>query len=130
MGDQNSIKPEIVQEFVGNAHGDINKVMELLDKEPGLINSSWDWGNGDWETGLGAAAHMGRKDIAEYLLGKGARIDLFSAAMLNKIEIVKSMLLDNPSLKNSLGPHTIPLINHAQAGEAKNVIAFLESLNN
>ena len=45
------------------------------------MNASWDWGGGDWETGLGAAAHMGRRDIAELLLGRGARLDLFAAAI-------------------------------------------------
>lgn len=48
-------------------------VQELLAQEPALINNAWDWGGGDWETGLGAAAHMGRHDIANYLLKNGAR---------------------------------------------------------
>jgi hypothetical protein len=120
-----NIKPEIVQEFVGQAHGDFQKVQELLEQEPGLLNAAWDWGNGDWETALGAAAHMGRKDIANYLLDKGARIDLFAAAMLGKIDIVKAIISDTHALKESLGPHQIPLLNHAQAGEATEVIKFL-----
>ncbi len=43
----------MVQEFVGNAHGDLNRVQELLQQEPALVNACWDWGGGDWETGLG-----------------------------------------------------------------------------
>lgn len=116
MENKNCINPELVQQFVGNAHGDLERVMQLLDQEPGLLNASWDWGNGDWETALGAAAHMGRKDIANFLLNKGARIDLFAAAMLGKFDIVSAQLADNPELKHSLGPHGIPLINHAEAG--------------
>lgn len=124
-----SLKPEIVQEFVGKAHGDLEVVKELLGQEPSLLNAAWDWGGGDWETALGAAAHMGRKDIANYLLEQGARIDLFAAAMLGKLEIVKAMISDNPNLKNARGPHTIPLMQHAKAGgdEAKSVVEFLES---
>ena len=57
-----------------------------------LANAAWDWGGGDWETGLGAAAHMGRRDIAELLLAHGARIDVFAAAMLDQVEIVRAML--------------------------------------
>ncbi|MGO4695506.1 ankyrin repeat domain-containing protein [Paenibacillus sp. 2TAB26] len=116
METKKTIKPELVQEFVGNAHGDLERVKQLLEQEPGLVNSAWDWGNGDWETALGAASHMGRKDIAIFLLSKGARIDLFAAAMLGKIDIVSAVLTDNPDLKHSLGPHGIPLINHAEAG--------------
>ncbi|MFD0711765.1 ankyrin repeat domain-containing protein [Paenibacillus sp. GCM10027626] len=127
MENKQSIKPELVQEFVGNAHGDLERIKQLLDQEPGLVNASWDWGNGDWETALGAAAHMGRKDIASFLLSKGARIDLFAAAMLGKIDIVRAVLTDNPDLKHSLGPHGIPLINHAEAGgdDSIQVLEFL-----
>ncbi|MFX3641427.1 MAG: ankyrin repeat domain-containing protein [Candidatus Pristimantibacillus sp.] len=125
-----TLNAELVKEFVSNAHGNFEKVKELLDNEPGLLNAAWDWGGGDWETALGAASHMGRKDIALYLLERGARIDLFSAAMLGKLEIVRSMLSDNPKLKDALGPHTIPLMQHAKAGgdEAKAVVDFLETL--
>lgn len=125
-----ALNPELVQEFVGKAHGDLDRVKALLQQEPNLINAAWDWGGGDWETALGAAAHMGRKDIALYLLEHGARIDLFAAAMLGKLEIVKALLTDNPPMRHALGPHTIPLIAHARAGEedAKPVLAFLETL--
>lgn len=122
------IQPELVKEFVGKAHGDLDRVKELLIHEPGLVNSAWDWGGGDWETALGAAAHMGRRDIATFLLDNGARIDVFAAAMLGKVEIVKSILADNPTSRNALGPHGIPLINHAQAGgeQALQVFEFLQ----
>ena len=67
------LTPDLVREFVGNAHGDLARMRELLSQEPRLINAAWDWGGGDWETGLGAAAHMGRADIARELLEHGAR---------------------------------------------------------
>ncbi|WP_018759262.1 ankyrin repeat domain-containing protein [Paenibacillus terrigena] len=123
-----SIAPELVQSYVGSAHGDFERVKELLEQEPGLLNACWDWGNGDWETALGAAAHMGRRDIAVFLISKGARMDIFTAAMLGKIDIVRSLISDNPELKNCLGPHGIPLINHAEAGgaEAAQVVEFLK----
>ncbi|MCZ6679509.1 MAG: ankyrin repeat domain-containing protein [Candidatus Poribacteria bacterium] len=121
------IDSERVESFVGNAHGDLNKVKALLEEEPMLLNSCWDWGGGDWETGLGAAAHMGRRDIAEFLLSKGVRIDLFAAAMLGKTNIVKGILKAFPEMKHALGPHGIPLIAHAKSGgdEAKEVVEFL-----
>jgi len=88
------------------------------------------WGGGDFETALGAAAHMGRKDIANYLLAQGARLDLFAAAMLGKLESVNAVLNTYPEAKNVPGPHGIPLIAHAEAGgeEARSVAEFLASL--
>src|SRR5918998_197018 len=105
-----ALEMTLVQEFVGKAHADLDGVKELLGREPTLINSSWDWGGGDWETGLGAAAHMGRRDIALYLLDRGARLDVFAAAMLGETEIVRSVLSAFPELRDARGPHGIPLL--------------------
>jgi hypothetical protein len=125
-----ALEASLVQQFVGNGHGDLSRVKELLAQEPGLINATWDWGGGDFETGLGAASHMGRRDIAEYLLGQGARLDLFAATMLGKLDIVKAALTAFPEAIRTPGPHGIPLIAHAKAGgeEAKEILEFLESL--
>jgi hypothetical protein len=119
----------LVQEFVGKSHADLDGVKELLLREPALINSAWDWGGGDWETGLGAAAHMGRRDIAKYLLEHGARLDLFAAAMLGNLDIVRATLETYPEAMDTSGPHGIPLIAHAQAGgkEALEVYEYLKS---
>ena len=66
-------KPQInrlfVQDFVIYAHSDPDMTKKLLAREPALINAAMDWGGGDWETGLGGASHMGRRDIVEILLG-------------------------------------------------------------
>ena len=125
-----ALEPDLVQEFVGVAHGDFNRVKELLEREPTLVNATWDWGGGDFETALGAAAHMGAKDIANYLLERGARLDVFAAAMLGKLDIVKAALKEYPDAKDILGPHGIPLIAHAVAGgdDAKEVLEYLQSL--
>jgi hypothetical protein len=125
-----ALEAELVQEFVGKSHGDLERVKELLAQEPALINASWDWGGGDWETGLGAAAHMGRVDIANYLLDHDARLDLFAAAMLGKLDIVRATLEVYPRAIDIPGPHGIPLIAHAQAGgnAAIQVFEYLTSL--
>jgi hypothetical protein len=123
-----ALEPALVQSFVSNAHGDLAAVAGLLEQEPALVNASWDWGAGDWETGLGAAAHMGRRDIAELLLGRGARLDLFAAAMLGELEIVRAMLDAYPELVSAKGPHGIPLRVHAEKGgaAAQAVLALLD----
>ena len=82
-----------------------------------------------WETGLGAAAHMGRRDIAGLLLDRGARIDLFAAAMLGKLEIVKAVVEDDPAAIDRKGPHGISLMSHARKGGkgAAEVVKYLKS---
>ena len=124
------LEVSLVKEIVLTAHNDYRRVMELVEQEPALVNASWDWGGGDWETPLGSAAHMGRRDIAEYLLAHGARLDLFAAAMLGKVEIVKTALTAFPEMKDVPGPHGIPLLVHAQQGgsAAIAVVEYLTSL--
>jgi hypothetical protein len=124
-----ALDSDLVREFVANAHGDLDAVRNLLADEPAFANASWDWGGGDWETGLGAAAHMGRRDIAELLLAHGARLDVFAATMLGETEIVREILAAQPEVRNSLGPHGIPLRAHAEAGgeQARPVLELLDS---
>jgi hypothetical protein len=130
LADTPRLDPDLVQAFVNNAHGDLGRVRDLLERQPALVNAAWDWGGGDWETALGAAAHMGRKDIAFYLLQNGARMDIFAAAMLGYLEIVRAMLAAVPDARRWRGPHGIPLLKHAEAGEAEAapVVDFLRTL--
>ena len=125
-----ALELKLVEEFVGNAHGNLDRVKGLLAQEPALVNATWDWGGGDFETALGAASHMGRKDIAHFLLERGARLDIFAAAMLGKLEIVKAALEAYPEAINTPGPHGILLVKHAEMGgeDAKPVLEFLESM--
>lgn len=39
---------------------------------------------------------MGNRDIALFLLEKGARIDIFAATMLDKLDIIKAIIEDGP----------------------------------
>ncbi|HYN20025.1 MAG TPA: ankyrin repeat domain-containing protein [Thermoanaerobaculia bacterium] len=118
---------EMVKEFVGAAHANLEKTQTLLESQPALVNATWDWGGGDWETGLGGASHMGSREIALYLLSKGARMDVFCAAMLGKIEVVKAFLVDDPSVIHLPGPHRIPLIRHAVAGNQDGIVELLKT---
>ena len=124
------INRTLVQDFVIYAHFDLDMVKKLLDREPGLINGTIDWGKGDWETGLGGASHMGRRDIVEFLLERGARIDIFCAAMMGQLEAVKAFLTLQPKLIEAKGPHGFSLHFHAQVGQkqAEPVLDYLQSI--
>lgn len=121
---------ELVREVVGASHRDEARVRELVELRPALVNAWWDWGFGDWESPLGAAAHTGRRSIAEFLLERGARLDLFAAAMLGYVEAVKAMVAASPGVQRTLGPHGIPLLAHARVGgeAAAAVVEYLEAL--
>lgn len=120
----------LVQDFVLFAHSDLQMVKKLLEKEPALLNAAMDWGAGDWETGLGGASHVGRRDIAEFLISKGARVDLFAAAMLGRLDVVKGLLDLQPALIDAKGPHGFTLHWHAKAGgeAAAKVLEHLQSV--
>ncbi len=120
----------LVQDFVIYAHSELDMVKKLLEKEPMLLNATMDWGGGDWETGLGGASHMGRRDIVEYLLERGARIDIFCAAMMGQLDAVKTFLTLQPRLIDARGPHGFTLHFHAQVGgkEAEPVLDYLQSI--
>jgi hypothetical protein len=127
-------KPQVnrvmVQDFVIFAHMDLEMVKKLLAREPALLNSHMDWGGGDFESALGAASHMGNREIAGFLLDKGARMDIFCAAMLGQTEVVKGMLAVCPALIDAKGPHGIGLHLHAKMGrkEAENTLEYLQTI--
>ena len=120
----------LVQDFVIFAHSDLEMTKKLLEKEPGLIAATINWGAGDWESGLGGASHMGRRDIVEFLLENGARVDLFCAAMLGQLAVIKSLLTLQPKLIDAKGPHGFSLHFHAQVGgkDAEPVLDYLQSV--
>ena len=124
------IDPKMVYEFVNDAHTDFDKVKKMLEVTPLLLNAAWDWGGGDFETALGAAAHMGQKETANFLIAQGARTDIFVLTMLGKTEIVKAMLKEYPNLLHSQGPHGFTLLHHAEKGgqDAEQLVEYLHNL--
>lgn len=125
-----ALPSHLVSQFVTAAHSDFEKIKGMLEENPMLLNASWDWGGGDFETALGAAGHMGLLDIANLLLSKGARADIFVFAMLGKTEIVKSLLRNYPELLHSKGPHGFTLLHHAEKGgkNSEKILTHLQSL--
>ena len=125
-----ALNPKMVYEFVNDAHTDFDKVKKMLEATPLLLNAAWDWGGGDFETALGAAAHMGQKETANFLIAQGARTDIFVLTMLGKTEIVKAMLSEYPNLLHSQGPHGFTLLHHAEKGgqDAEQLVEYLHNL--
>ena len=125
-----SHSPDLVRDMVGASHGNIARVKELLDRHPTLVRATWDWGFGDWEDAIGAASHVGNREIAELLLTNGARPTIFSAAMLGQIDVVRAFVSASPGIESTPGPHGITLMRHAMAGgsRAESVVEYLKTV--
>jgi len=120
--------PALVRRVVGASHFDLDTVRELVTTRPELAKATWDWGFGDWETALGAASHTGRREIAELLMAHGARADLFTFAMLDRVEVVRAAIEADPEVARVRGPHGISLAAHARAGRAERVLELLDGV--
>lgn len=108
--------PGLVKDAVGASHGNFARIRELVEKQPAIARASIDWGFGDWETCIDAAAHVGNKPIADFLLQYGARPTIFSAAMMGQLDAVKAFIAARPGIQKTYGPHGITLMAHAKAG--------------
>ena len=106
-----------MQDFVIFAHMDLAMVKKLLEQEPGLSTRSWTGAAATGKPHSAARSHMGRRDIVEFLLEKGARIDIFCAAMMGQLDAVRAFLTLQPKLIDASGPHGFTLHFHAQLAE-------------
>jgi hypothetical protein len=137
-----SMNDTIVSGIVGASHGNFDKVKELVNARPELAGAAWDWGFGDWETALGAASHVCRRDIAEFLIGHGARPDIFTYTMMGMLKSVQEIIENVPGIQTHHGPHGITLLQHAKnrledknisssdAANVNKVISYLDSVGN
>jgi hypothetical protein len=119
----------LVKDFVVAGHSDLDKVKAMLTEHPNLLYSRYDWGNGDFEEAIEGAGHLGNQAIANYLISKGARVNLFVLTMLGRTELVKPVLEAYPDLVFANGPHGFSLLHHAMVGgdAAQPLYAYLES---
>lgn len=124
-----ALDKDLVRDFVIAGHGNFDKVKQMLQEHPTLLYATWDWGGGDFETALEGAGHVGNKEIAQHLIGLGARTNLFVLTMLGKTQIVKPFLDQFPDFINAKGPHGLTLLHHAQKGgdASKELMDYLQS---
>jgi ankyrin repeat protein len=105
---------DLVKEFVTASHFDLEKVKALLAELPDLLLVEYDWGPmGGLENGIGAAAHVGNRDIAEFFLAQGVSPTICVMAMLGRVGDVQEMLAHDPALANARGAHGITVMYHA-----------------
>ncbi len=106
------IPQEVINQFVGAAHGDFHTVKEMLEQYPGLLNAIASWN----ETAIQAAAQTGQTEIIQYLLAKGAPLDICTATVLGMTEQVEHILQSEPAQISAHGAHDLPLLYYAVIG--------------
>jgi uncharacterized protein len=122
-----SMTAELVREFVIAGHGNFEKVKTLLEQHPDLLEQRVEWRENDFETALQGASHVGNRQIAEYLLAKGATLEITTAAMLGDSAKVQDLLAQDPNLIHHTGGHGITLLTHAvMSGDAALVRRLIE----
>jgi ankyrin repeat protein len=111
--DESKYSQEEANQFIIDCHTDLETVREKVGRTPEFVNA---YNSQTIESALGAAGHMARRDIAEFLLKHGAKLELATAAMLGMREEVAEWLEKDKELAKSGGAHNIPVAFHAAAG--------------
>jgi uncharacterized protein len=118
---------DLIRPFVIAAHGDLHAVQNMLAEHPDLLNVRYEWGPGDFEDGLGAAAHVGNRPIAEFFLSKGVPLTICAAAMLGQLDDVKTFLDEDAAGANAKGAHGIPILFHAAMSGNLELVKLLKA---
>ena len=77
--------------------GDLDKIRNLLEEYPDLVNIK----NENGWTPLYIAVMQKKRELAEFLISKGADVDIFSASSLGLTDKLKTIIEKNPAIVNS-----------------------------
>jgi uncharacterized protein len=123
------VEQAVVDELVGNAHGNLARVRELLDAHPEALNTSATWK----ETAVEAATQVGNRPILDLLIARGAPVDFFTACMLGRVDQVEAELATDPARANARGVHDLPALYFAAIGGnlqvAERLLSFGADIN-
>jgi uncharacterized protein len=101
-----------LRQFVINAHFNLEKTRQTLAENPALLNQAYKWNENDYETAIQAAAQIGSVHIIEFLLEKGAPLEICTVAVLGRRDELERRLDENPESAKAVGAHGIPLLPH------------------
>ena len=102
----------LIDELVGNAHGNLARVQEILSAHPELVNATATWK----ETPIEAAAQMGNRAIMQFLIGQGAPAEFLTKLAMGQVEEARADLKADPGLAASRGVHDLPVLYFAAIG--------------
>jgi len=90
------MQPEM-EIFAALATGQTETFKKLLDERPDLVNAR----NENGDSLLLSAVYMGRKDLFELLLEKGAGVSLYEASAVGLLDRVREQVEKEPALVNT-----------------------------
>jgi len=93
---RHGVKPDL---FGAAAAGDLALAKKLLKKSPNGLNETLALG----ASPLHLAAESGRTEMADFLIARGAKMDLLAAAELNRIEDIDRIAGEAPEQLNATG---------------------------
>jgi uncharacterized protein len=130
MNNHMTLDQDQIKAFVLAGHNNLEAVKTMLAEQPQLLEASFTWGqrqdgSPDNESALQAAAHMGRRDIALFLLAAGARLDVTTAAMLGDVAAVEVFLAADSNAIAAKGAHDIALLTHAAMSGDSALVGYL-----
>jgi ankyrin repeat protein len=116
-----AVPQTVIEECVGNAHGNLARVAELITQYPAVVNAPAPWN----ETPVEAATQMGNKPIIDLLLQHGAPLDFFTACVLGRVDQVRGEVAANPDRAKDRGVHDLPALYFAAIGGSMEVAELL-----
>lgn len=100
---------KVIDDFVGNAHGNLARVQELLAQYPDIVNQNASWN----EYAIEAAAQTGNTAIIELLLAHGAPTNICVQTVLKQNDQVRALISGDAAHARATGAHGISLLYHA-----------------
>jgi ankyrin repeat protein len=109
---------QVMSEEFFNAikEGESARVEQMISRNPSLVNAK----NSQGMSPVTVATYYGKSKIAEVLVSRGAKLNLYEASITGKLEAVKDILRKNPAEANSLSPdgfsslHLAAFFGHAE----------------
>jgi ankyrin repeat protein len=113
--DVNGIPQHWINVFVTMAHFDFDHTKQSLAKCPDLLMTRCLFD----ELAVEAGTHMGREDVAGFLLDKGSPYSTATAVMFGDKPKVKASLGEDPGRISERGPHDFPLMLYTAFGQER-----------
>jgi ankyrin repeat protein len=113
------IPQEMTNHTVLFCHFGFDEVKKMISLCPALLNSKASWD----ELPVEAAAHMGREDIASYLLDREALYSICTATMFGDLATVKTLLQTDKDSLWERGAHHYPVLWYTAFGNERVEIA-------
>jgi len=103
--------------------GDTGNVAVMLERQPSLTEAK----NPQGLSAVLAACYMGRTEIRDLLVARGAKLELYEAAAAGKLPEVEALVEAEPASARGYSPDGFPILALAAAFGHEQVVRYLHS---